>query len=816
MRKPWNNFTGGEWTPFLDGRADLQKYDFSCLRLENFRPLPWGGASLRGGLEYFGMARYQDRPCRLIPFKYSTALCFVIELGDGYARFWKSTGLPLNGFTLPIGPLTIVTPWAYTDLAVIQFRQINDEIRFTHPNYPPQTMTFSTIGGGEFTIEPTDFKYPVLLDQNIDQTILLNVAATSGATTLTASQPMFEAAHVGSQWELQHLRDSASAILDLDNSTIGVQVFSSTIEMQGDWTFDTSQFWWGALEVQRSQDGGTTWNVIRSFQAKSGDNYSTSGTEQPPNIGYPSPLYRIAYTQAGSPFDPAVWTGSPPTEYAFAQATLSSEDAYIAGVVTVTGYVSATVLDVTVVLPPASTDTTYLWSEGAFSGVQGYPSAIGFYEQRLLYAGTASRPNTLWGSVSGDFDNFQYSSDDDGAVAFQPAVTQQNQTVWLASLLRIHMGTTGEEIIAASGNLDEALTPSNITMRAQSYYGSGTVQPLLLQNSILFVERNGLRVREMRELSPYIVPTDFVAPDLTLMAEHMADGGIISCDFGKLPDPLVYFIRPDGQMPVMTYNREQNINAWARYVTAGNFESVASIYGSPADEVFVSVARPIGAGGATVRTIEGFTTDPAKYASLTNNLLLDCGAQFLVGQLNPFTNTTMNVGDTQLTGLTWLAGQNVTIVVDGGENVAIPVSAGGVAQFPANLAVQAVANVGLPYIGYLTPMKPAEIDQTGSSQGLKGRIKDVVIRVRSSVSLEFSGMTNPTDWNELPFRSTANTLGEMTPLSGGLTKGIADFRLPQPWPDGNSFSAQFNIRQAHPFPLTILGVFADIDFFQKN
>lgn len=852
-----NNFTGGEWTPFLDGRADLQKYESACIRMENFRPLPWGGATYRPGTEFIGLAKYPDRKCRLIPFNYSTALSYVIELGDGYMRFWNSNGTAVNVTiaSLPVfsnitaySPGTfvqfsgaayycigavpaqtppasnptpdtdstnwsaqnqyeIITPYTTAQLFGVQFKQINAQVRFVHPAVPPQTLTFSGASTG-WSIASTAFKYPVLRDQNAVQTSTLSVAALTGSTTLTASVAgTFNTQHVGSYWELQHLREASSVALDMDNQTIGVQVFSSSIQMEGDWTFTTSQFWYGHVQVQRSIDGGSTWTVIRDFTGKSDQNYSTSGTELAPDIGFPAVLYRVAYTQAGAPFSGAVWVGTAPSQYAFAQATLESQDAYIAGLVLVTAFIDTQNVTVTVILAPVSTAATYLWSEGAFSTYRGFPQCIAFYEQRLLYSGTTNQPNTVWGSVTGDFDNFQYSDSDDAAVAFQPAVCQQNQVVWLATLLRVHAGTTGEEIIMASGNLDEPLTPSNITIRAQSYYGSTPIQPVLIQNSILFVERNGLRVREMRELSPYVVPTDFVAPDLTLMSEHITQPGILAMDFARLPDPLAYFIRADGQMPVMTYNREQNVTAWARYVTAGSFESIACIYGSPADEVWVSVARQIGTGLSTVRTIESFTSDPASSASLTLNLLLDCGTLVQHG----------GAPTTSLSGLTWLKGVNVTAVIDGAAYKNLTVNNAGVLTFPPNVTCTSTVSVGIPYGGVLAPMKPELVDQEGTSQGKKRRITEIVLRVRNSVAVRYAGGPNPTNYRLMQFRSPGDAVGSMTPLSSTTQagtanpNGIADWPLPGPWPDGNSFEGQINLLQEDPFPLTILGIFTKFD-----
>jgi len=886
-----NNFSAGEWTPFLDGRTDLAKYGSACTKLENFRPLPWGGATFRSGTLQFGLAKNGGSPCRLIPFNYSTALSFVIELGNQYLRIWQSNGTPVtttatvlwvsgspyvvgnyvqdpgdsnntyycianvSGPTQPHSDgshwskqtiLEIPTPYFPAQIRQVHVRQINAQMRMTISGVTPYTLTY--LGGNSWTFIPTVFKYPVLMDQNSAQSLKLSLSSITqgGSATMTASAPtwltgtyyiprtyvlnsgslyvcqvahtsgtfntdlfnglwqlvtFFNSSHVGSQWEIQTLNPASSVLVDMNNQSVGVPFHSASVIVQGAWNFTTSQFWWGTVSVDRSIDGGTTWVVIRTFSAKSDQNYATSGTEPAPTIGAPQVLYRITYTQAGAPFAGSIWVGAAPSQYSYAQASLVVQSAYVAGVVTVTSYVDPLDVFVTINLAPLSGAASYLWSEGAFSAYRGFPATIGFYEQRLLYSGTAAQPNRVWGSVTGDFDNFQYSSNDDGAVAFQPAVCQQNQVGWIGTILRIHLGTSGEEILMASGNLDEALTPSNVTMRAQSFYGSAAFQPLLLSNSILFVERNGLRIREMRELSPYVVPTDFIAPDLTLLSEHILGPGLFQMDFGRLPDPLCYFVRSDGQMAVLTYNREQNITSWGRYTTQGNFESVACIYGAPADVVWVSVKRHL--NGVDVRSIEAFTVDPASFPNIQTNMLLDCGAQFLGG-------IGFIPGATQLVAaLPNMKNTVVTAVIDGAEYVGLTVDNNGTLTFPPNVTATNAVNVGLPYVGQISPMKPEMESQEGASQGRKRRIKEIVLRVRNSVSVEFAGGDNPTTFNECQFRSTLDALGSMTPLGGpaGNVNGIVDIPLPGPWPEGNDFSGKITLQQQHPFPLTILGVF---------
>ena len=45
------------------------------------------------------------------------------------------------------------------------------------------------------------------------------------------------------------------------------------------------------------------------------------------------------------------------------------------------------------------------WKLGAFSDTTGHPSTVSFFEQRLVFAGTDTEPQTLFFLKSGDYEN---------------------------------------------------------------------------------------------------------------------------------------------------------------------------------------------------------------------------------------------------------------------------------------------------------------------------------------------------------------------------------------------------------------------------
>src|SRR5512134_2236229 len=87
-----NSFAGGEISPHLDARADLQWYYSSCRRLENMIPRAQGGALRRGGTRFVAEIKDSSKRAALIPFEFSTQQAYVIEAGDRYFRFYKDKG----------------------------------------------------------------------------------------------------------------------------------------------------------------------------------------------------------------------------------------------------------------------------------------------------------------------------------------------------------------------------------------------------------------------------------------------------------------------------------------------------------------------------------------------------------------------------------------------------------------------------------------------------------------------------------------------------------------------------------------------------
>ena len=775
MSSKWiNNFTGGEFTPYLDGRTDLDKYSSACRTMENMRPLPYGGAKIRGGLKWIAEISNSAYQARVVPFNFSTGTSFVVEMGHLTMRFFSNDTQVQSGGS----PYEVTSPYPSTDIYSVQFKQVNDVIYMTHPYHPSQKL--SRIADDNWTLTDVDWTFPPMREENLSAVTMQCNAVSGTGKTLTASAPSFNANMVGGYFEIRHLRAAGGVTLSTSGASGTTQ--SSVLTVKGNWNVVTTERWNGTLKVERSEDAGASWETIREYGSESDRNVTASGNQ------ITEAQLRLNYTAAGNPYGSGVWAGTPPVDYVYSTAKLESEEAYKEGLVKITGYTSTTVVTVTVVNTLTSTSATDIWSEGAWSVHRGFPRCLGIYEQRLYFGGSIEKPTRFWGSVTGDFENFAYSDDDDAAISFDVVSTESNPLNWIEALQKITMGSAGGEFSVSAGSAQEPVTPSNISVRGQSGYGSELYQPLVVNDVVIFLQRGGKKIREM---SFDLGRDGFVAPDLTLMAEHITGAGIYQLGLSKTPDPTIFAVT-GGELAVLTYNREQNVTAWSRYVvTDGWIESVCGIYkaGAP-DQVYAVIRRTI--NGSLYRSIEIFTVESDVPEAST---YLDA---HVAGTLtDPFSGT--------IGGLGHLEAEVVTLVVAGGVVGTYTVASGAITVPVADVPLLGFYVVGLPYTAKLQPMKMDTVDRAGPTQGKTRRISSLSIRFKSTVGCKYGPALDKLD--DLSFRTTNDLMDEPPPVFTGEKKVYFN--------GGNNKTADLFIVQEEPLPFTVLGIAVEYDVFDR-
>lgn len=296
------------------------------------------------------------------------------------------------------------------------------------------------------------------------------------------------------------------------------------------------------------------------------------------------------------------------------------------GYARITSFTSSTVVGITVITTLGGTTATTEWRLGAWSDNTGWPECATFHEERLVFGGNRVQPQTLWGSVTGDFENFAPSAlagtvADTNAYTYTISSDQVNAICWLVSGTRLNIGTTGGEFTAYGGTTSglAAITPTNITIRPETSFGSARyVRPKKIGSSVVYTQGSK---RRMREMGYDITSDSYASGDITLLAEHITRTGVKDIAYQKDLESNIWCVKENGEMITFTYDKAQQVNGWSRHVLGGVFnntvtgfttsavvESVACIPNptSTGDDIWIVVKRTI--NGSTKRYVEYIET----------------------------------------------------------------------------------------------------------------------------------------------------------------------------------------------------------------
>src|SRR6185437_4702130 len=197
------SFTGGEISPSLYARTDLERYASSLRTCRNFIVSSFGAVYNRPGTRYIAATK-TNQQVRLIPFQFNTQQTYVIELGANYARFYSNGFQVMNGSN----PVEITTPWGAADVWGLRYTQSADVMYLTHPNYPPQMIERTS--ASSFSITPYAAKEGPFLPVNPDQSALMAASAVTGNVTITSNSGAFAAGMVGQFVYLENANLSAN------------------------------------------------------------------------------------------------------------------------------------------------------------------------------------------------------------------------------------------------------------------------------------------------------------------------------------------------------------------------------------------------------------------------------------------------------------------------------------------------------------------------------------------------------------------------------------------------------------------------------
>lgn len=819
-------FNGGQLGPRLQGRSDLARYSMGCNVLRNFLPTYQGPALKRSGFRHVKAVKDSSRKTRLIPFEFSRDDAYMLELGQGYLRVYKDSGAvvestvaitnvtaanpvvvtatnsysagdqvfvtgtaqaQLNGryftvasptgsnfqlsgengtgrsagsggtaarvFEIEDGVSSNSLPWLEAELDAIQYVQTADVIYLVHGNHPPHKI--SRTSDTAWTCTEVAFDWPAFREENVDDAVTVVASANSGSgITITG---------VGT---------------DFDSDLIGSYI--AIREPAGSYTLQ----WQAAKNLQDIDIR------IPSSGAAAGD-----------TVYYGTNVYQVVSISTTTGYDPPVHdlpSDNPQRDKFVSWDFYNKFTGY--GEITAVGGATSCTVTTEVGFPYAASTSnnsvtnhgsafagkaTSRFSLGAWNEKYGYPTSIAFYEDRLWFGGTKTDPQTFWGSKTGDYENFETIADeDDSSVVFTLASEKINAIEYMSGQDVLLIGTRGGEFTVDAGSAEQAITPANIRVRRRSNYGAAEgVQPVFVDSTLLFVQRDK---RRLHELSYAAVSDRYVAPDLTQMSYDILSSGATELAYQASPLRLLWVALGDGTLASLTYIKDEEVLGWAAHTVGGTNAAVESIAVIPhpdgdQDQLWAIVKRTV--NGSTVRYVEYLEKPYDAAMSIPDAFFVDSGLTY------------SGSATTTLYGLNHLEGETVSVLGDGLVMPDATVSGGSITLGTA--VSKAQIGLAIPE-ARLQTMRLESGAATGTAMGRKKRVYQLVARLADTgEGLRYGG--DFTTMDEYPLRDTDDDMDTPVSLFNGDTQSLT---MPSDWEQEGRVAVAHDV----PLPCTVVSL----------
>jgi hypothetical protein len=484
----------------------------------------------------------------------------------------------------------------------------------------------------------------------------------------------------------------------------------------------------------------------------------------------------------------------------------------------VTGFTSTTVVSATVTSTLSGTGALTEWQEGAWSTYRGFPRTVTAYNQRLVFGGNTSQPDTFWASQVSDY----FQMHDIPATAgvadpqrFTLASARLNQIRWMVGGKKLTIGTASSEWV---GVFVEDGTTLRVQFDEETTHGSAKVQALKSDYAISFVQRSGQIIREIG----FNFDADaYQATNLTLFANHIAtahddyesESEVLGLSLQTSPAVIQWAYDSAGRLYGLTRDKQQQIAAWHSHILGGNSDdeevvAVAAACVVPStdtkkDRLWLVVSRYLNGTQhyfvEYLDDIKSHLTLTGDYTLNTVNIFLDCAYAQVGASATAWSGFTMFASTSPYCVAENASGvivYNAEIDVNGSGQITLPVAA---------------TKVTLGYLqrGYLRLLQIEGGNNPEIPLASEKRADEVTLRLHQSWGLRIgpdrhlrkTGFEDNTDFEPIPFDYTA------APPWGTFT-GTKQVSIP----GSSGTDAGFALAMEEPWPCTILGLSSRVVF----
>lgn len=744
------SFAGGEITPELYGRLDLAKFQTGLAKALNFWVLPHGPVQNRPGFAYVNEAKHADRACRLIPFSYNTEQTFVIEVGHQYIR-WHTMGATLLESSQAPSAISVASPAVWS---------------LNAHGYTAGQWLFVTGVTGTFGARVNDRFLKVVnpAANTFELTDLAGNAINSTGFTVTGAGTVARVYEISTTYDEDDLMDlhftQSNDILTITHPSYPPRQLSragATNWSIADISFVPTITTPNAPTLTEALGTGTPIDVSYKITALAADTLEESLPSNAATIN-------TDLTVAGNYVNVDITTVSGAVRYNIYKLT-NGLYGYI-------GQSDGSDFRDNNITPDVS--KTPAEPNNPFGSANNYPDAVGYYEGRRVFGGTANKPQNYWLTRSGTESNLSYSipTRDDDLIQGKAKGNEVNAIHHVVSTNEQLLFLTSGGVWKLTPSNSDILTPTSALPKQISAEGASSAQPVKTADEVIYVGESESRLFTVRYKWE---SNGLVADDLTLMAPHLFDDYTFADITYSKGLKMVWSVRSDGKLIGTTYLPRHEVNAMHQHDTRGGedlFESVCSVKEGREYPVYAMIQRTL--NGRTVRTIERMHT--RRFTDLEDCFFVDCGVTY-----DSVPTTTVRA---------WhLIGEEVAILADGAEVANQIVASDGV----ITLDIEASKiHVGLPIIADVQGLPLVLEAVSAFGQANLKNMSEVSLRVRDSSGIKAGPSFD--NLRELPARSNENY---DTPPR--LKNGVVQITLDNEW----DIDTQICIRQDTPLPLTI-------------
>ena len=484
-------------------------------------------------------------------------------------------------------------------------------------------------------------------------------------------------------------------------------------------------------------------------------------------------------------------------------------DAGVTGVCLVTAFTNVTTVTATVLINFSSTATVTDWRESAWSNERGWPRAVTFYQQRIVWGGTEFEPDVFKGSLvlnlfhmmevrlqqdsSADVSGLNYfgSIAVTDPYAFQVAGSSPNVISWLSASSVLEIGTTQGSYIA-SGN-DEILGNTSVNIRQSTSYNGASVRPTRIGEKTIFVSQ-GIRTFKFN-----FENGSHISKDLNNLADHISthgfDGGVSSAynlGFKQIvyqeSRNILWCLTNNNELVGVGLTKETEAIAWFRVTIGGtdvviNGMTIVKDALGPLDSLYISVSRTI--NSSTVHHLEmigdDFNHDILENTSSNENdypWFSDSAIRTVLG------STTATV-----TGFDHLEGETLKVLVDNVIHADLVVSGGEITLSEAKPSGTIII-AGLQYVSKIRTVDLEVGGDFGTSQGVFSKVDRIMVNLYKSLGGKY-GIENADNFDDIEYSD--NTV----PFTGKKRINISSIPTKE---------MKVEIQHDTPVPFTLLGI----------